>query len=54
MSRRKSIALDMDEVIANVAPKFLDIYEETYGKRLAVKDYWGNTFSSAHDGSWVY
>lgn len=41
MSKRKSIALDMDEVIANVAPKFLDIYEEMFGKRLAAAEYWG-------------
>jgi len=38
---RKSIALDMDEVIANVTPKFLDIYEKHYGKRLSKADYWG-------------
>lgn len=37
----KTIALDMDEVIANVEPKFLDLYEETYGRRLTKADYWG-------------
>jgi 5'(3')-deoxyribonucleotidase len=41
MSIRKTIALDMDEVIANVTPKFLDIYEEAYGRRLVKADYWG-------------
>lgn len=37
----KRIALDMDEVIADVMPKFLDIYEEEFGKRLQKEDYWG-------------
>lgn len=31
----------MDEVIAQVAPKFLDIYQEIYGRRLTREDYWG-------------
>lgn len=35
------IALDMDEVIADVAPKFLDLYEQAYGIRLQREDYWG-------------
>ena len=37
----KRIALDMDEVIADVLPKFLDLYEEKFGYRLKRKDYWG-------------
>lgn len=41
MSSRKTIALDMDEVIANLAPKFLDMYEAAYGRRLSREDYWG-------------
>jgi 5'(3')-deoxyribonucleotidase len=41
MNKRKSIALDMDDVIAHVTPKFLDIYEEMFGKRLSRDDYWG-------------
>lgn len=41
MSQKKTIALDMDEVIANVTPKFLDIYEQTYGRRLQKAEYWG-------------
>lgn len=41
MSNRKSIALDMDEVIADVLPKFLDIYEEEFGVRLQKDDYYG-------------
>ncbi len=38
---RKKIAVDMDEVIADVTPKFLDLYEEQYGRRLQKEDYWG-------------
>lgn len=37
----KRIALDMDEVIADVIPKFLDIYEAEFGKRLKEEDYLG-------------
>ncbi len=35
------IALDMDEVIADVSPKFLDLYEREFGTRLQKEDYWG-------------
>ena len=38
---KKSIALDMDEVIADVLPKFLDLFEERYGERLSKEKYWG-------------
>lgn len=38
---RKRIAIDMDEVIADVYPKFLDLYESKMGIRLAKEDYWG-------------
>lgn len=38
---RKRIAIDMDEVIADVYPKFLDLYEREMGIRLAKEDYWG-------------
>lgn len=31
----------MDEVIADVRPKFLEIYEREYGRRLQKEDYWG-------------
>lgn len=37
----KRIALDMDEVIADVMPKFLDLFEASYGRRLAKEEYWG-------------
>ncbi|MDX1665933.1 MAG: 5'(3')-deoxyribonucleotidase [Saprospiraceae bacterium] len=35
------IALDMDEVIADVQPKFLDIYEEKMGRRISREEYRG-------------
>jgi 5'(3')-deoxyribonucleotidase len=35
------IAIDMDEVMANVTPKFLDLYEREFGRRLSREDYWG-------------
>lgn len=38
---RKKIALDMDEVVADVMPKFLDAYAAEFGKRLQRDDYWG-------------
>ncbi len=38
---KKRIAIDMDEVIADVSPKFLDLYEQEMGVRLAKEDYWG-------------
>lgn len=41
MSSKKRIAVDMDEVIADVQPKFLDIYEREFGRRLTREDYWG-------------
>jgi len=37
----KRIAIDMDEVIADVMPKFLELYELRFGKRLEREDYWG-------------
>ena len=41
MNERRTIALDMDEVIAAVAPKFLGIYEERFGRRLKKEKDWG-------------
>ena len=37
----KRIALDMDEVIADIMPKFLDLFEAGYGRRLTREEYWG-------------
>lgn len=41
MSKRKRIAIDMDEVIADVSPKFLDLYEREFGRRPEKEEYWG-------------
>ncbi len=41
MSKPKRIAVDMDEVIADVRPKFLDLYEQEYGRRPEREEYWG-------------
>ncbi len=38
---KKRIAVDMDEVIADVYTKYLDIYEAKYGRRPAKEEYWG-------------
>lgn len=38
---RPRIAIDMDEVIADVLPKFLDIYYQLFNVRLQTQDYWG-------------
>lgn len=37
----KRIALDMDEVIAHVEPKFLDLFESRQGYRPEREAYWG-------------
>jgi len=39
--QKKRIAVDMDEVIADVRPKFLDLYEQEFGQRLNREEYWG-------------
>ena len=38
---KKRIALDMDEVIADVTPKFLDLYERDFGERPPREVWWG-------------
>ena len=38
---RPRIAVDMDEVLADTMHKFIDLYEERYGRRLQREDYWG-------------
>jgi 5'(3')-deoxyribonucleotidase len=37
----KRILIDMDEVIAEVYPKFLDIYEQEFGRRPEQAEFWG-------------
>lgn len=41
---KKSIALDMDQVIADVLSKYLDIFEKMYGRRPDKAEYWGKKF----------
>jgi 5'(3')-deoxyribonucleotidase len=41
ISGRKVIALDMDEVIADVVPKFLEHYERDFGVRPDREHWWG-------------
>lgn len=50
---KKRIALDMDEVIADVTPKFLDLYESTFGHRVAISDFWGKKIYDLHDEAFV-
>ncbi len=38
---KQRIALDMDEVIADIQPKFLQLYEREFGKRLTKEDLYG-------------
>ncbi|MBR9922942.1 MAG: 5'(3')-deoxyribonucleotidase [Bacteroidetes bacterium] len=38
---RKRIAIDMDEVMAQVVPKFLRLYEDTFGVKPETSDYHG-------------
>lgn len=35
------IAIDMDEVIADIMPKFIDIYQQEHGVRIERDAYWG-------------
>lgn len=39
--KKPRIAIDMDEVMADVYPKFLDIYEEQHGRRPEYSEYAG-------------
>lgn len=40
-NQRPRIALDMDEVLADVVPKFLDFYERDFGRRPKKEEWWG-------------
>lgn len=43
------IAIDMDEVMANVEPKFQEIYEREFGKKITRDDYWGQKIYSIRE-----
>lgn len=55
---RKVIALDMDEVIADVYPKFLDLYERDFGERPPKSTWWGKKIyelpNAAHIRSYLF
>ena len=38
---KKRIAIDMDEVMADIQPKFMDLYEAKMGRRPDKAEYWG-------------
>ncbi len=40
-NHKPRIALDMDEVLADVVPKFLDFYEKDFGRRPKKEEWWG-------------
>ncbi|GAB4247762.1 MAG: 5'-3'-deoxyribonucleotidase [Saprospiraceae bacterium] len=40
-NHKPRIALDMDEVLADVVPKFLDFYERDFGRRPKKEEWWG-------------
>jgi 5'(3')-deoxyribonucleotidase len=50
---KKRIALDMDEVIAEVVPKFLDYYEEATGTRPTKELYWGRKIYQLPGGTHI-
>lgn len=52
-SPRKRIALDMDEVIADVTPKFLDYFEQDTGVRITKEDFWGNKVYEVKGGEHI-
>jgi len=53
MNHRKSIALDMDEVMANVSPKFEAIYEKELGIPLSKDDYWGKKVYQLENAAYI-
>lgn len=46
VAARPSVAVDMDEVLADVMPKFLDFYEKLTGLRPVREAYWGKKIYS--------
>lgn len=49
----KRIALDMDEVIADVIPKFSDIFEAEFGRRPQLEEYQGKKIYDVNDASHI-
>lgn len=48
---KKRILIDMDEVIADIYPKFLDIFEREFGWRPQKEAYWGQKIYDALPGA---
>jgi 5'(3')-deoxyribonucleotidase len=48
-SPKPRIALDMDEVIADVVPKFLDFFEMEHGRRPEKSEWWGKKIYQLED-----
>lgn len=51
--KRKRIALDMDEVIADVTPKFLASFEEATGRKLTKEEFWGRKVYEMEGGKHI-
>lgn len=49
----KKIALDMDEVIADVYPKFLDYFERDVGYRITKEEFWGKKIYQKEEGKHI-
>ncbi|PHN08097.1 5'(3')-deoxyribonucleotidase [Flavilitoribacter nigricans DSM 23189 = NBRC 102662] len=43
------IAIDMDEVMADIEPKFQKIYEREFGEKITRDDYWGQKIYETRD-----
>jgi 5'(3')-deoxyribonucleotidase len=50
---KKRIALDMDEVIADVVPKFLDYFEAVTGTRPPKEQWWGKKIYQLNGGNHI-
>ncbi|MEZ5042684.1 MAG: 5'(3')-deoxyribonucleotidase [Saprospiraceae bacterium] len=50
---KKRIALDMDEVIADIEPKFIDVYEREFGKRLTKEELWGKKIYHLDEAKYI-
>jgi 5'(3')-deoxyribonucleotidase len=53
MKQKKRIALDMDEVMADVMPKFEAIYEREFGVSIGKEDYWGKKIYHLENAAYI-
>lgn len=49
----KRILIDMDEVLADVYPKFLDLFEREFGRRPEREEYWGKKIYDLPNADWI-